>query len=66
MKISEAFGETQPVDAQKIAKALLITARQQVSDNRFPVDMAKQMADVLNKRIKQAIDEYDKESTWMG
>ena len=64
--LNEAVGDVGPIDAQKVAKALLITARQQVSDQRFPVQMAKQMADVLNTRIKQFIDEYDKESTWTG
>ena len=64
--LDEAFGEQRSVDAQQIAKALVMVARDQFPDPKFQVNAAKQMADNLNKRIKAAIEEFDKASTWIG
>ena len=63
--LGEALGQRTPTDAAQIAKALVLIARDKIPDPKMQLGAALQMADNLHKRIRSAIEEYEKESTWM-
>jgi len=64
-QLGEAYGEAEPVDARKLAKALVQVARQNIPEVRMQLGAALQMADNLNRRVKEAIKQIDQETTWV-
>lgn len=62
-QLGEAL-ESKPVDASRIARALVQIARGRGEINS--ADFAKKLADTLHKRVLTAIDAYENESTWVG